>query len=154
RHARRRGRAPDRFGARGSRGAARAAGRDRPAHLPRDARVEARHLVPAGRALLDVPADRGRPVRRADRRGDRRDALAGAQDADVTQLDRAALLRLAATAGAAAAVRFPRPHPAWQIVFVNHALTNPFFVPAKYGSQDAAGLLGVHAVWTGSKASD
>jgi simple sugar transport system substrate-binding protein len=75
-------------------------------------------------------------------------------------LDRAALLRLAAGAavggkvGPALGAGFPQPHPAWRFVFVNHALTNPFFVPAKYGSSDAAGLLGVRAEWTGSSSSD
>jgi simple sugar transport system substrate-binding protein len=83
----------------------------------------------------------------------------------VTQaLDRAALLRLAAAATAAAAVpdtaraalgvHFPQPHPNWRIVFVNHALTNPFFVPAKNGSEDAGAALGATAEWTGSKSSD
>lgn len=79
-------------------------------------------------------------------------------------LDRAALLRLAAAAGAAAAVpdaaraalgvHFPQPHPNWRIVFVNHALTNPFFVPAKYGSEDAGAALGATVEWMGSKSSD
>ena len=79
-------------------------------------------------------------------------------------LDRAALLKLGAAGFAAAALpeharsllagRFPQPHPDWRIVFVNHALTNPFFVPAKYGSADAAKLLGVQVEWTGSRSSD
>jgi len=83
----------------------------------------------------------------------------------VTQgLDRAALLRLAAAAAAAAAVpdaargaggvHFPQPHPHWRIVFVNHALTNPFFIPAKNGSEDAGAVLGATAEWTGSNSSD
>jgi simple sugar transport system substrate-binding protein len=79
-------------------------------------------------------------------------------------MDRAGLLRLAAAAAAAAAVpdtagaalggQFPQPHPNWRVVFVNHALTNPFFVPAKNGSEDAASALGATAEWTGSKSSD
>ncbi len=72
--------------------------------------------------------------------------------------DRAALLKLAAATAAGRALpsslRFPQPHPSWRIVFVNHALTNPFFVPARYGSADAATLLGVRAEWTGSRSSD
>jgi simple sugar transport system substrate-binding protein len=83
----------------------------------------------------------------------------------VTQpLDRAALLRLAAGAAAVGAipdgvrkaltVDFPQPHPKWRFVFVNHALTNPFFVPAKDGSYDAAALLGTSVEWTGSTSSD
>jgi len=79
-------------------------------------------------------------------------------------LDRAALLRLAAGAAVvgaipdgvrkALAVDFPQPHPKWRFVFVNHALTNPFFVPAKDGSYDAAALLGTSVEWTGSTSSD
>ncbi|HEX5476037.1 MAG TPA: substrate-binding domain-containing protein [Vicinamibacterales bacterium] len=81
------------------------------------------------------------------------------------RLDRAAALRLAAAAAAAGALPsaargaletldFPQAHPQWRFVFVNHALTNPFFVPAKYGSSDAASLLGVSALWSGSVSSD
>ena len=80
------------------------------------------------------------------------------------RLDRAAMLKLAAAAAAAGAVPdaakaalgvdFPLRHPSWRVVFVNHALTNPFFVPAKYGSQDAGAALGVRAEWTGSKSSN
>ncbi len=79
-------------------------------------------------------------------------------------LDRGALLRLAAGAAAVGAVpdsfrnalgvHFPQPHPKWRFVFVNHALTNPFFVPAKNGSHDAAALLGASAEWQGSSSSD
>ncbi|HUZ98099.1 MAG TPA: substrate-binding domain-containing protein [Gaiellaceae bacterium] len=79
-------------------------------------------------------------------------------------LDRAALLRLAAGAAGVGAipdgvrkaltVDFPQPHPTWRFVFVNHALTNPFFVPAKDGSYDAAALLGTSVEWTGSTSSD
>lgn len=84
------------------------------------------------------------------------------------RLDRADLLRLAAGAAALGAVPngvrelfsessaggFPRQHPRWQFVFVNHALTNPFFVPARNGSYDAASLLEVDMKWTGSRKSD
>jgi len=79
-------------------------------------------------------------------------------------LDRAAILRAAAAAAAAAGVGaspataagigFPRRHPRWRIVFVNHATTNPFFVPTRYGIEDAASMLGVEATWTGSATSD
>jgi simple sugar transport system substrate-binding protein len=80
----------------------------------------------------------------------------------VTEIDRGELLRLAAAATAGVALDrgtmlrggFPAGHPKWRIVFVNHALTNPFFVPARYGAADAAGLLGVSAEWTGSKSSN
>jgi simple sugar transport system substrate-binding protein len=73
---------------------------------------------------------------------------------NVDTLDRAGALRLAAGAALVARVRFPVAHPRWRFVFVNHALTNPFFVPAKYGSDDAGRLLGVSATWTGSRSSD
>jgi simple sugar transport system substrate-binding protein len=69
------------------------------------------------------------------------------------QLDRAALLRLAAGA-AVGGTAFPQRHPRWRFVFVNHALTNPFFVPARYGSYDAARLVGASVEWTGSRSSD
>ena len=69
-------------------------------------------------------------------------------------LSRADALRLAAGAAISSRLRFPANHPRWRFVFVNHALTNPFFVPARYGSADAARLLGVSATWTGSRSSD
>ncbi len=81
-------------------------------------------------------------------------------------MDRGELLRLAAGAAAVGALPkgarelfsagggFPKHHPRWRFVFVNHALTNPFFVPAMNGSQDAADLLGVDVRWTGSTSSD
>jgi len=80
--------------------------------------------------------------------------------------DRATLLRLAAGTAALGAVpkdvrelfshsgAFPKSHPRWRFVFVNHALTNPFFVPAMNGSHDAASLLGVDVEWAGSTTSD
>jgi simple sugar transport system substrate-binding protein len=83
------------------------------------------------------------------------------------RIDRAAALKWlggAAAGGAlagafgpdaeAAAQSFLRPHPDWRFVFVNHATTNPFFVPAKYGIQDACSLLGARYTWTGSRRSD
>ena len=69
-------------------------------------------------------------------------------------LDRASVLRLAAGAVVGGSVGFPQRHPTWRFVFINHALTNPFFVPAKYGSYDAAALVGATAEWTGSASSD
>ena len=81
-----------------------------------------------------------------------------------SRLDRAALLRLAAAAVAGAAVpeaamgappaAFPQTHPRWRFVFVNHALTNPFFVPAMNGSRDAAAVAGATVEWTGSVSSN
>lgn len=72
----------------------------------------------------------------------------------ISPFDRAALLKLAAGAALGSAPIFQQPHPRWRFVFVNHALTNPFFVPAKYGSDDAASILGASAEWTGSSSSD
>jgi simple sugar transport system substrate-binding protein len=77
----------------------------------------------------------------------------------ISPLDRAALLKLAAAAAAGAATGqspgvFPQPHPQWRFVFVNHALTNPFFVPAKNGSHDAAAVFGATVEWTGSVSSN
>jgi simple sugar transport system substrate-binding protein len=48
------------------------------------------------------------------------------------------------TSGSAAAVagNFPKT-PAWKFWFVNHADTNEFFTPTKYGYADAAALLGL-----------
>jgi simple sugar transport system substrate-binding protein len=67
-------------------------------------------------------------------------------------VDRGGLLRLAAASAVGA--KFPQLHPRWRFVFVNHALTNPFFVPAKNGSRDAASLVGAQVEWTGSVSSD
>ncbi|HEV2253103.1 MAG TPA: substrate-binding domain-containing protein [Streptosporangiaceae bacterium] len=48
---------------------------------------------------------------------------------------------------------FPKT-PAWQFWFVNHADTNEFFTPTKYGYSDAAALLGLPTPqWGGSASS-
>src|SRR3954469_8647653 len=39
-------------------------------------------------------------------------------------------------------------------VLVNHVTTNPFFVPTKYGAEDACKLLGCSYQWTGSESSN
>jgi simple sugar transport system substrate-binding protein len=87
-------------------------------------------------------------------------------DAGMTEarLDRARLLRGAGVAALAAAglpdaaraasASFLQPHPRWRFVFVNHATTNPFFIPARYGIADACSLYGVRGDWTGSRRSD
>ena len=41
-----------------------------------------------------------------------------------------------------------------RFVFVNHVTTNPFFVPTKYGADDACKLLGCTYQWTGSESSN
>lgn len=54
-------------------------------------------------------------------------------------------------AAAAGAGDFPST-PKWRFVFVNHVTTNSFFVPTRYGLQDAATLLGITTPqWTGSE---
>ncbi|GAC1501434.1 MAG: sugar ABC transporter substrate-binding protein [Ktedonobacteraceae bacterium] len=45
--------------------------------------------------------------------------------------------------------KFPA-HPTWKFVFVNHAMTNPFVIPVKYGIEDACTLLGCTYQWVGS----
>ena len=80
-------------------------------------------------------------------------------------LDRSQLLRRLGLAAAgvalpsalteqASAASFLKQHPRWRFVFVNHATTNPFFVPTRFGIQDACALYGVTSEWTGSRRSD
>ncbi len=58
-----------------------------------------------------------------------------------------------ASAAKAAAGNFPKT-PAWKFWFVNHATTNAFFTPTKYGYADAAALLGLpEPNWGGSATS-
>ena len=42
----------------------------------------------------------------------------------------------------------------WKFTLVNHVTTNPFFVPTKYGAEDACKLLGCSYQWTGSENSN
>jgi simple sugar transport system substrate-binding protein len=42
----------------------------------------------------------------------------------------------------------------YKFVFINHVTTNPFFVPTKYGAEDACKLLGCSYQWTGSENSN
>jgi len=59
----------------------------------------------------------------------------------------------ASSKAAAVAGNFPKT-PAWQFWFVNHADTNQFFTPTKYGYSDAATLLGLPTPnWGGSATS-
>ena len=44
--------------------------------------------------------------------------------------------------------------PSMKFTFVNHVTTNPFFVPTKYGAEDACKLLGCSYQWTGSESSN
>ena len=41
-----------------------------------------------------------------------------------------------------------------KFTFVNHVTTNPFFVPTKYGAEDACKLLGCDYQWTGSESAN
>jgi simple sugar transport system substrate-binding protein len=41
-----------------------------------------------------------------------------------------------------------------RFVFVNHVTTNPFFVPTRYGAEDACKLLNCSYQWTGSESSN
>jgi simple sugar transport system substrate-binding protein len=55
----------------------------------------------------------------------------------------------AATLKSAAAARFPA-HKTFRFTFVNHVTTNPFFVPTRYGAEDACTAFGCTYQWTGS----
>src|SRR4051794_35187216 len=68
----------------------------------------------------------------------------------------------AAALGAGMASRSPRvalaaaglPQKPYNITFVNHVTTNPFFTPTIYGIEDACAFLGCNYQWTGSKTSN
>jgi simple sugar transport system substrate-binding protein len=47
-----------------------------------------------------------------------------------------------------------KPAKKYKFVFVNHVTTNPFFVPTRYGAEDACKLLGCSYQWTGSENSN
>ena len=88
--------------------------------------------------------------------------MSPSEDSSEPLLDRAQLIRslgvtaaaAALPAGAQAAPGFLQPHPRWRFVIVNHATTNPFFVPTRYGIQDACKHFGTTFAWTGSTRSD
>src|ERR1700751_2074582 len=44
-------------------------------------------------------------------------------------------------------------HPKWKFILVAHVNTNPFWVPLRYGAEDACALLGTTFQWTGSEKS-
>ena len=48
--------------------------------------------------------------------------------------------------------KFPN-HPRWKFIFVSHVNTNPFWIPLRYGAEDACALLGTTFQWTGSEKS-
>jgi simple sugar transport system substrate-binding protein len=85
----------------------------------------------------------------------RRDALRRAAGAGALLSLSSLGLGIPATAEAAegqAFGKFPK-HPQWKFTFVNHVTTNPFFVPTRYGAEDACALLGCTYQWTGSEKS-
>jgi simple sugar transport system substrate-binding protein len=56
-----------------------------------------------------------------------------------------------AFAAAAAAASNPYPsHPTWTFTLVNHVTTSEFFVPTRYGAQDACDLFNCKYQWVGS----
>jgi simple sugar transport system substrate-binding protein len=59
----------------------------------------------------------------------------------------------AQTSGTPAAGIFGN-QPKLRFTLVNHVTTNPFFVPTKYGAEDACKLLGCSYQWTGSESSN
>src|SRR3954468_13786110 len=59
-----------------------------------------------------------------------------------------------AAAGTPASGVFGASSKKLKFVFVNHVTTNPFFVPTKYGAEDACKLLGCSYQWTGSENSN
>jgi simple sugar transport system substrate-binding protein len=61
-----------------------------------------------------------------------------------------ALPAFATDAFAASAGTYPA-HPKWRFVFVNHVTTNPFFVPTRYGAEDACTMTNTTYQWTGSE---
>jgi simple sugar transport system substrate-binding protein len=84
----------------------------------------------------------------------RRTALAGGSAALLT----AALAACGkssddSSSGASGAGDFPET-PKYRFTLVNHVTTNPFFVPTKYGADDACALLKCSYQWTGSKTAD
>jgi simple sugar transport system substrate-binding protein len=60
----------------------------------------------------------------------------------------------AAAAGTPASGVFGGGASKLKFTFVNHVTTNPFFVPTKYGAEDACKLLGCSYQWTGSENSN
>ena len=57
-----------------------------------------------------------------------------------------------ASGGGGSGGNFPNT-PEWNFVFICHVTTNSFFVPTRYGIEDAQALLGTTSQWTGSEKS-
>ena len=159
--ARRCRRPPHLRGARGPRDPARPAGSDRPAGVPALAGLAPCALVPAGRSVLDVPGDRGGDLRRARGRdrssrrcGSCNDRPRDGRRRPSSTLDRARLLRslgvgAAATRAAGCRTRGGERRDSSSRIRAGASSsstmrsTNPFFVPTRYGIQDACRHYGV-----------
>jgi simple sugar transport system substrate-binding protein len=61
-----------------------------------------------------------------------------------------ALPAFATEALAASTGKYPA-HPKWRFVFVCHVTTNSFFVPTRYGAEDAGTMTNTTYQWTGSE---
>ena len=86
-----------------------------------------------------------KPVDLSSRRAVLGGALAGAGAATIPQSIRAAW-----AAGATSNGSTTFGNPRWTFAFVSQAATNPFFVPTRYGLEDAANLLGCEYQWLGT----
>jgi len=97
--------------------------------------------------------------RRADAPGDRwqatrRTALAGgAAGLAAMLLNGCGGANSASAASGSSGKVFGSQKP-FKFTFINHVTTNPFFVPTRYGAQDACTLLGCSYQWTGSQSSN
>jgi simple sugar transport system substrate-binding protein len=80
----------------------------------------------------------------------RRALLAGALAGGVGAMALPGLAGEALASSTTAAGVYPA-HPKWRFVFVNHVTTNPFFVPTRYGAEDACTLVNCKYQWTGSQ---
>ena len=83
----------------------------------------------------------------------RRTALAGGSAALLTAALAACGKSSEDSSGGSGAGDFPET-PKYRFTLVNHVTTNPFFVPTKYGADDACALLKCSYQWTGSKTAD
>jgi simple sugar transport system substrate-binding protein len=59
-----------------------------------------------------------------------------------------------ASSGGSASAGIFGTNARYKFTFVNHATTNTFFIPARYGAEDACRLLGCSYEWTGSQTSN
>jgi simple sugar transport system substrate-binding protein len=116
-------------------------------HLPGSAgQVVSANSNAAGSAAAAAPDAIGGPSRRGLLRG----LMAGGGAAATASL-LAACTSGHNAAGGSGAGNFAST-PKWRFVFVNHVTTNSFFVPTRYGLEDAATLLGIDTPqWTGSE---